>query len=52
MLPESIDYELVRIATSDQFRCGLHTLLREWTWPMLVQAHAVLDAFDASRQRA
>ena len=52
-IPEGIDWMVHRVATSERYRCQPWEIRERWTWRDVLDAHAVLNAFeDAEEQRS
>lgn len=41
-----------RIATSGRYRTDPHVIRETWTWDEVLEANAILDAFDAAEDEA
>jgi hypothetical protein len=40
-----------RIATNELYRVSPHEIRTQWSWLEVLEAHVMLDAFDAARER-
>lgn len=48
-LPAHIPWSVHRVATSGRYPDALHMILSEWSWADVMDAIAVLDAFEDAR---
>lgn len=49
IIPTHVDWSVHRIATSELYRVSPHEVRECWTWREVLEANAVLDAFDEAR---
>ena len=47
-IPEHVDWEIHRIATSEHYRVSPHEIRTCWMWREVLEANAVIDAFEAA----
>ena len=45
-----MDWWVYRIAMSERFSVSPHEIRERWTWQEVVEAHDVLDAFEAAER--
>ena len=49
-IPTRVDWWVHRIATNERYCVSPHEIRERWSWPEVLEAHALLDAFeDAER---
>jgi hypothetical protein len=48
-MPASVNWWVHRIATSERYRVSPHEIRTMWKMREVLEAHEVLDAFDAAR---
>ncbi len=50
-IPDGVDWWIHRVAGSERYRCQPWEVRERWTWRDVIDAHAVLNAFeDAERE--